>query len=91
VSKGGPGPRDTLIPEPSRLGGQEPIRACRGCRGPIVWGRTANDTPIPLNPERITIMDETGTMRVGRIPHHINCPMAHLFKGKGKGKGPDKR
>lgn len=60
-----------------------PIRACRGCGQPIVWLVSAKGRPTPADPALVTVMTEDGEVHKGRIPHHITCPQADQFRGKG--------
>lgn len=62
-----------------------PRAVCRSCNAPIIWARTDNGRPIPLDaePSKRVILDNThGADMIGAnvvdtlMPHHATCPNA---------------
>lgn len=60
-------------------------KPCRGCGQQIGWLKSAQGKPTPVDPDRITIMDQHGYVHQGYVPHHITCPDAGRFR-KGRSK-----
>jgi len=67
---------------------------CSGCNKPIVWGKTADDKRIPLDPTppvyRI-VNEVNGTVNIERdknvmVSHFATCPRSDDFSGRGKRK-----
>jgi len=70
------------------------MATCRGCGADIIFARTAQGALMPLNAATTKIAtvarvpNEVITPRVielvvGHVPHHITCPKADEYRGKG--------
>lgn len=65
------------------------IDKCGTCGADIIWVKTINDKPIPLNPEMKTILVKAlgsihpkyQTVR-GRESHFATCPQANKWRKK---------
>lgn len=53
---------------------------CKGCGKEIVWIKTKSGKIMPCNAEKITIIQESGDMTSGHLPHWATCPNYKDFK-----------
>lgn len=57
---------------------------CRSCQASILWVRSAaNDRPIPLDPDKVTIITEAGEYVTGYVTHFATCPNAAEHRKRG--------
>lgn len=56
---------------------------CKSCGAAILWGMTAAGKRIPLNTGVVTIIDDEGITRRGRVSHFADCPQSAAWsRGK---------
>ncbi len=53
---------------------------CKGCGTYIEWVKTENGKNMPVDPNEITIITDSGKTVKGRIPHWATCVKAKNFK-----------
>lgn len=61
---------------------------CRSCQQVIEWQRTTTGKQMPVNPQRITVIDAQGRTVVGRESHFASCPAAAEFQGNSDHRNP---